>query len=822
MNIRKQLITLLLIILHTATYAQTGSVMGTVKNKNTQLPLEGASISIEKTNSTGMTDKEGSYTISGIPVGAYNIIVTYSGYRSETQFNIIVVSGATQFVNFDLETQANKIEGVKVSGTRKQSAIASDVTTPLSVQRLTATEIKSNPGGNFDVSKVIQALPGVAGSTGSAGFRNDIIIRGGAPNENVFYLDGIEIPVLNHFQTQGSAGGPTGILNVSFIEDVKLSSSAFDAKYDNAMASVFQFKQRDGNPKKFGGNIRLSGTEVAGTFEGPLSKNTTYLVSARRSYLQLLFTLIDIPIRPNFWDFQYKTTTKINKKTTLTFLGVGAIDEFTTATPKKTEPSKEFILRSVPFINQWNYTTGVTLKRLVNNGYYNIALSRNMFDNSIDQFENKQQNNEAFRNLKLRSQEIENKLRFDYNKVTNGWKWSAGASAQYVKFNASNFNKITILLKDSSGKPLLDSFGNGITNRININYNTAIDFFRFGLFGQISKKFLDDKLGASLGVRSDMNTYTTTGMNPLNTFSPRIALSYAIAPKWQVSASVGTYYKLPIYTALGFKDATGNFVNKNVEYLRSTHYVAGVEFLPKNDLRFTVEGFYKQYSNYLVSKSSGISLANVGTDFLAIGNEAVSSNGKGNAYGFEIFVQQKLTRSIFATASYTYVRSNFSGSNGKLAPSAWDNIHLFSSILGKKFKRNWEMGLKLRATGGSPYTPYDTLASRGQFVLNGRGVLNYNQLNTLRVAPFYQFDFRLDKKYNFKKTTLDIFLDVANALVTKNESIPAFVLQRNATNTDFETTDNLLLNAQGTNGIPLVSINRSAIPTPTIGFIFEF
>jgi hypothetical protein len=130
--------------------------------------------------------------------------------------------------------------------------------------------------------------------------------------------------------------------------------------------------------------------------------------------------------------------------------------------------------------------------------------------------------------------------------------------------------------------------------------------------------------------------------------------------------------------------------------------------------------------------------------------------------------------------------------------------------------------MKLRATGGSPYTPYDTVSSRAQFVLNGVGVFNYNQLNTLRLAPFYQFDFRLDKKYNFKKTTLDIYLDVANALVTKNESIPNFVFKRNVTNTDFETTDGLQLNTQGTNGIPVVNIDRNAIPTPTIGFIFEF
>jgi hypothetical protein len=167
-----------------------------------------------------------------------------------------------------------------------KSASAADMITPLSVQALTTEEIKSNPGGNFDISRVIQALPGVAGSP-SGNVRNDIIIRGGAPNENVFYLDGIEIPVINHFQTQGSSGGPQGMLNVSFIEDVKLSSSAFGAQFDNALASVFEIKQREGNPERVSGNIRLSGTEIAGTLEGPINPKTNFLVSARRSYLQV-------------------------------------------------------------------------------------------------------------------------------------------------------------------------------------------------------------------------------------------------------------------------------------------------------------------------------------------------------------------------------------------------------------------------------------------------------------------------------------------------------------------------------------------------------
>ena len=343
---------------------KTGVVRGVVKNKQTQETIVGATVIVEGTQLGAATDLEGNYRINNVPVGSYNLKASIVGYKPQSKFNVSVTSGNDQVISFELEETGTDLKEFEITFDKNKSAAAVDMVTPLSVQTLTTEEIRSNPGGNFDISRVVQVLPGVAGSS-SASFRNDIIIRGGAPNENVFYLDGIEIPVLNHFQTQGSSGGPAGILNVSFIEDVKLSSSAFDARFDNALASVFQFKQREGNPERFSGNLRLSSAEFSATFEGPINKKTNYLVSARRSYLQFLFEAIDLPIRPNYWDFQYKVTHKINAKTTLNFIGVGAIDEFAFGVPRESTPDKTFILNSTPSINQWNYTTGASIKRLI-------------------------------------------------------------------------------------------------------------------------------------------------------------------------------------------------------------------------------------------------------------------------------------------------------------------------------------------------------------------------------------------------------------------------------------------------------------------------
>ncbi|MBC8082636.1 MAG: TonB-dependent receptor, partial [Hymenobacter sp.] len=223
----------------------TGFVTGTVRDRKTQELLPGASVTLEGTSLGTATDAEGRYRLTGVPTGSYNLRASFVGYDPLLRANVVVTSGNANTINLELNSGAQQLGAVQVVANRAIRVATAE--TPLSVQRLNVEEIRSNPGGNFDISKVVQSLPGVGGggTGGTAGFRNDIIIRGGAPNENVFYLDGIEVPVINHFQTQGSAGGPTGILNVSFIEDVTLSTSAFEARYDNTLSSVFQFRQRD-------------------------------------------------------------------------------------------------------------------------------------------------------------------------------------------------------------------------------------------------------------------------------------------------------------------------------------------------------------------------------------------------------------------------------------------------------------------------------------------------------------------------------------------------------------------------------------------------
>ena len=795
---------------------QNGRISGKIIDQSTQKAISGANISLDGSGKGAQSDSLGFFKINQVPLKSYNLSISSVGYKKTKLFNLVLNAGNELFVTVELSPENQELNEVIVTQSRKTARVAT-LESPLSVQRLTTEEIKSNPGGNFDISKVIQALPGVGGGAQGGGFRNDIIIRGGGPNENVYYLDGIEIPVLNHFQTQGSSGGPQGMLNVSFIEDVKLSSSAFDAKYDNALSSVFQFRQRSGNPNKFQGNVRLSATEFALTTEGPLAKSgkTTFLASARRSYLQFLFQALDIPIRPNFWDFQTKITHQINAKTSISFMALGAIDDFSFSTIKKETPEKLYIYNSNPIISQWNYTTGITLKHLTENGYYNLAISRNAFDNDIRKYEDNQLKDPNQINLSLQSRETENKIRFDANQNIKGWKLSYGLSLQSVDYA----NQTTAVFR----KAVYGAPGQLIQPEIKYQFNSPLGTFaKYGAFGQASKAFFDTRLGVSVGVRTDMNSFTDSGSDPLKTLSPRLSLSYVMNDQWTLNGSVGRYFKLAPYTILGFADNAGKLVNKNADYQSSDHYVLGLEYLVNDALRFTVEGFVKNYGNVPISVNKGISLANLGGDFNVLGNEAVRTTGKGEAYGFEFFAQKKLTDKFFGILSYTYYNSSYSGLNGVMTPSSWDNRHLLSLTWGYKFPRNWELGLKFRYQGGAPYTPFDETASRTNFLSQGLGILDYGQLNTKRLRSFHSSDVRIDKKYNLKNTTIDLFLDVTNWYIAAADAAPYYAFKRTDDNKAFATSDGKPMMPNGSNATPVLLGNDKASVTPTIGFIVEF
>ena len=766
----------------------TGQLIGRVLDQQTQLPIEGVTILLEDTTIGVVTDAEGYFNFREIPTQTYNLKISHLGYQSQTVYNIIVKTFGTPPLQVLLEESTNELEEIVVV----QSPFRTSVETPLSIQTFSAVEIETYPGGNNDITKVIQSMPGISPSIG--GFRNDIIIRGGAPNESVYYLDGIEIPNINHFSTQGSAGGPVGMLNVSFIRDVTLSSSAFGAEYDNPLSGVLSFDQREGNPNRFGGNFRLGASEAALTLEGPLFRKekeqaakTTLLFSVRRSYLQFLFELIGLPIRPDYWDYQWKINHEIDAYNTLVFLGLGTIDDFSVKAPDNFDEQQQATIEQVPIIQQKTITMGLSWKRKYKNGKGSMvtAISTNGLQNIFSRFQdNTNKTGVIFEND---SHEQETKFRFQTVHYLDQWKVGAGTNIQF------------------------SDYGNDTQSVLyNLDYSTGIDFIKYGFFAKAERKFFQDNLGLSLGFRVDADSFSE-GSGLMDNFSPRLSLTYNLTEDqtWKINASVGRYYKIPTYTMLGFQNTQRRFVNQNAKYTRSDHWVAGLEYAPGNASRITLEGFYKKYSQYPISLIDGVSLANKGGGFEVLGNEAIRSDGKGKSYGLEALYQQKLTKNFYGVFAYTYFHSQFTTTQGDYLPSVWDSRHLISFSGGYKLKRNWEISARWRFSGKTPYVPVNQNATLQAYP---EVVLDYQQLGNVKLDPFNLADIRFDKKWNFKRYSFNFYFEIQNFLAQSVPRPEEYGLNRN--------DEGVLILPRS-----LVEVDTGEndnIPIPSFGFVVDF
>jgi hypothetical protein len=782
--------------------SQSGIVKGRVFDQMNNEAIPFANIYIEEIQIGTSTDLDGNYEIKEIKPGLYNILFTFIGYESSRKAEVIVSSTKPTILNIGLLEMSTNLDEVEI----KASPFEKSEESPVSKRNISATEIYRNPGGNRDISKVIQSLPGVASTVA---FRNDIIIRGGAPNENRFYLDGIEVPNINHFATQGSSGGPVGMINVNFIREVDLYSGAFPANRGNSLSSIMEFKQVDGNTDRIASTFTIGSSDIGMTIDGPMGKKSTFVFSARRSYLQFLFKAIQLPFLPTYNDFQYKQSININDKNKITLIGLGAIDDFElnlglndNVTDQDTYERNEYILGYLPVTTQWNYTVGGKWTHFKENSFHDLVISRNQLNNTSVKYAD---NIETPENLlqDYNSQEIENKIRWENTYRKNGWKINYGIGYEYVEYTNSTFQKISI--NDTS---------------ITINFNSALNFSKFNLFAQSSKKLFNDRLILSLGIRTDNNTYSEKMLNPFSQISPRFSLSYALSKNFSLNFNTGKYFQLPAYTVLGYRDANNNLINKEneISYISNDHVVAGIEYSPRNSNKITIEGFYKNYHNYPFILADSISLANLGGDFGVIGNEPVSSTSEGRAYGIEFLAQQKLSKNFYGILAYTWVKSEFKDKYGAYRPSAWDNGHIISLTAGKKFKNDWEIGFKFRFSGGSPYTPYDTLTSSIIQVwdVNNVGVFDYDQLNSLRLSTNHGLDIRIDKKWFWKKIALNLYLDIQNLYNFQAETPPSLIVIQ-------DNNGNKVIDPSDPNRYLLKQIsNTTGTVLPTIGLQFEF
>ncbi len=797
---KKIVLTVLLVVCSIQLFSQ-GTIKGKVIDGKTREALPFVSILILNTQKGATTDEEGNFSITNTDLGYFKLQASFVGYETIVTDDYLVTNDKIPFVTIELfETTATLDEVLVRSKLFKKSLVS-----PLSLQTLSVVEIEKNPGGNRDILKVIQSLPGVASNPG---FRNDIIIRGGATSENKFYVDGIEVPVINHFQTQGASGGPVGIINADLIRKVDFYSSAFPANRGNALSSVIEFTQKNGNPTSLNTRATIGTSDAGITLDGPIGSNTTFIASVRQSYLQYLFKLIKLPFLPTYNDFQINVKTELENNDEISFIALGAIDNFELnesvndgVTDEETIKRNRFILSNIPVQEQWNYTVGVRYKHFGENSNQQYVVSRSVWNNNSTKYFNNTGNaNDLL--LDYTSKEIENKFRFENNSNVNDFRINYGVGLEQANYSNTTFQK--------------EVNSQGVITR---NFSSDLAIFKYALFGQVSKNYFNSKLGLSFGFRLDGNNYNASMKNVFNQFSPRLSATFSLTDKWSINSSIGTYYQLPTYTSLGFRNNANVLVNQqNLKYIQSNHLVSGLEFKPDSSSKITVEGFYKSYSDYPFSVRNQISLANLGADFGVVGSEEVTSTSKGKAYGFEIFAQKKSYEGLYGIFSYTFVRSEFQNQLNQYIPSSWDNKHLLTITAGKKLNKNWEIGTKFRLVGGKPYTPYDLNASSviANYDVANRGILDYASLNSERFGTYTQLDVRVDKTWFWSKFSLNFYIDVQNLTASKSNAQSILL-------PSLDANGNKVINANDSSRYVLEEIeNSGGNVLPRFGFIVDF
>jgi hypothetical protein len=593
--------------------AQKGNIKGRIYDVKTNQPIEAATISIQGSTIALASGADGNYIFTDVEPGFKRIVVTMVGFQTTVSPEFQVQGNQTTFIDIPVAESAVQLGEVTV----RRNFAAKKIESPVSALSLGVQEIEKTAGANRDVSKVIQTLPGVGVTDPN---RNDLIVRGGGPSENVFYLDDIEIPVINHFATQGSSGGTIGVINPDFVRNIDFYTGAFPADKGNALSSVMDIKQKDGSQDRLHTKLSVGASDAALTLDGPVGKNSTLIISARQSYLQLLFSALGLPFLPTYNDFQVKLKTRIDKKNEITFMGIGAIDDDALNTGIKNPTEKQaYLLAYLPTYKQWNYTVGAVYKHFADTHYDTWVVSRNMLRNT--NFKYKDNNADSVKTSDYKSDEAENKIRFEQTYPDLPVKLTFGAGVKYATYSNYTFRELYL--------------NNAVSKLV---YNTQIGLYGYQAFAQASKAYLNEQLKLSLGISFAGIDYNRNMLNPLNQFSPRFSVSYALTPRLDLNGNVGRYSQQPAYTTLGYRDAAGDLVNKNeqLRYTVSNQAIAGIEYRPADNMRMTVEGFYKQYEYYPLSVADGLSIASKGTNYGEVGDEQIVSTGKGRAYGVEV------------------------------------------------------------------------------------------------------------------------------------------------------------------------------------------
>lgn len=708
-----------------------GRIVGSVVDFVTRQPLIGANVLIIGTTIGAATDINGNFRIENLDPNTYQLRASVIGYEPQTKTDVVVSPGRLTQVAFTLSAQIIEFEGVEVTG----DFFRKDPFEVNSIRSFSFEEIRRSPGGFEDVVRALSVLPGVAQA--DAG-RNDLIVRGGAPSENLYLVDGIEVPNINHFGTQGATGGPLSFINLDFVRETSFSTGGFSSLYGDKLSSVLTIDLRNGRNDRLGGKATISASQFGLNVEGPLlNENSSFIISARRSYLDFIFKAAGFSFVPEYYDLLTKTDFRLDNRNSLSFIFIGA---FGNVKFFNNDEEQRFDNARILGTDQIQYVTGISYRRLINKGFFDISLSRNFTD-----FDSRQRDlnlNPIFTNQSI---EEENNLRADLvYQISNKSELNFGATAKLVEFDS-----------DILFPTFITSFGDSLPVT---SLNKSENFLKLGSYVNFNFRPLN-RLTTNLGLRLDY----FDAINTKTYLSPRFSTSYRLTEITNLNFSTGVYYQSPSYIWLIADER-----NRDLKKVKVDQYVLGFDHRLNEDALLKVEGFYKDYSNYptslvrpyLVLANTGAGFAGSDDNYSAFGLEPLVSEGFGNARGVELSVQKKLSRTpYYGILSLTYSEAEFTALDGIKRPGSYDQNWIFNLSGGYKIDKHWEISTKFRFASGKPYTPF-----------NSDGTQNIADYNSRRLRSAHSLDIRIDRRWFFSGWTLITYLDVQNVYNRNNLS----------------------------------------------------
>lgn len=730
----KKVLVVLFTLVNSIAFSQDDKYIGSLTGKVIEIqnsqPIAGVVVRILDSKLGALSNENGVYSIKKIPAGTYTVEYKRIGYGTVRRTDVVIRSGRS--TDLDVELSAVPITTEEV--TVKAEYFSEEITQSVSTVQLTNEEIRRAPGSFGDISRIIAGLPSTAKVDDQS---NALIVRGGSPIENAFYVDNIEITNINHFPSQGTSAGGTSIIPVDLVSSAEFSAGGFSSLFGDKLSSVMNINLRNGNKENFNAQIDLNVIGFGGIIEGPFASGKgTYIVAARRSYLDLIAEASGINLLPSFGDAQIKLTYDIDNNNFLSILGILSDDHISSDSANAKE-NKQTAYGSDDI---YDGTIGLNWKHL----WGSIGYSNTSFAFTQTSFKNRYLNNESGNEM-LKKNSTEQFFRFRNVNTFIPNKFftiECGVDIKYTK--ADN----DILIDMSS-----NAFGDTVPPFRLLGQRENV---RAGLFA-MSSYHINDQIRLSAGFRSEYST-----VSELFNFSPKVNVSYKVSERTSATLSYGMYFQgIPLLLL------SQNPILQKPKDMKSEHYVLSLQHLLNDETRIVVESYFKNYSGFPVDPTEQRLFA-VDEPYDRIGfytnHSQLVQLGKARSYGVETFLQKKLADNFYCTAGLSWYRAEYAGYDGVWRNRTFDNRFIFSAEGGYTLDKEWELSTRWIYAGGRPYTPFDTKRS----VEQNTGVLDENNVNTSRFPPYHSLNIRVDKRFPMESSTIIVYVSVWNVYNRKN------------------------------------------------------